>query len=296
MLICLLNVVIISFRENSIKRASIFGIAGNLFLLIIKGTVGFITHSQAMIADAANSAGDIFASLMTFIGNKIASVPQDADHNFGHGKAEYIFSLFISLSMIGISLKLLYDSLISLIYGFKFEFSWFLVIVCIATIIVKLCLYFYTKILAHKFDSILLEANKEDHRNDCIITTFTLISILLGLLKIYWFDGIVGIGISAWICITGVKIFIESYNILIDTSIDSTTQDIILNLAQKYTNIKKIDNISSSPVGYKYVVFITICVDGNMSTFDSHKLADNLEKDICGLDKVYKAIVHVNPI
>lgn len=68
---------------------------------------------------------------------------------------------------------------------------------------------------------------------------FTLISILLGLLKIYWFDGIVGIGISAWICITGVKIFIESYNILIDTSIDSTTQDIILNLAQKYTNIKK---------------------------------------------------------
>lgn len=249
-----------------------------------------------LVSDAANSAGDIFASLMTFIGNKIASVPQDADHNFGHGKAEYIFSLFISLSMIGISLKLLYDSLISLIYGFKFEFSWFLVIVCIATIIVKLCLYFYTKILAHKFDSILLEANKEDHRNDCIITTFTLISILLGLLKIYWFDGIVGIGISAWICITGVKIFIESYNILIDTSIDSTTQDIILNLAQKYTNIKKIDNISSSPVGYKYVVFITICVDGNMSTFDSHKLADNLEKDICGLDKVYKAIVHVNPI
>lgn len=80
------------------------------------------------------------------------------------------------------------------------------------------------------------------------------------------------------------------------TVIDSTTQDIILNLAQKYTNIKKIDNISSSPVGYKYVVFITICVDGNMSTFDSHKLADNLEKDICGLDKVYKAIVHVNPI
>ena len=66
--------------------------------------------------------------------------------------------------------------------------------------------------------------------------------------------------------------------------------------SQVQDEIKKIDNISSSPVGYKYVVFITICVDGNMSTFDSHKLADNLEKDICGLDKVYKAIVHVNPI
>ena len=61
-------------RENSIKRAGIFGIAGNLFLFIIKGTVGFITHSQAMIADAANSAGDIFSSSMTFIGNKIANI------------------------------------------------------------------------------------------------------------------------------------------------------------------------------------------------------------------------------
>ncbi len=283
-------------REKNIKNAGILGIVGNLFLLIIKGTVGFITHSQAMIADAANSAGDIFASLMTFIGNKIASAPQDDDHNFGHGKAEYIFSLFISLSMIGISLKLLYNSLISLIYGYKFDFSWFLVIVCVVTILVKLCLFLYTKFLSHKFNSILLDANKEDHRNDCIVTTFTLISVLLGLLNIYWFDGIVGIFISAWICITGVKIFIESYNILIDTSIDVTTQEVILNLIKKYEEIKKVDNISSSPVGYRYIVFVTICVDGNMTTFNSHKLADKLEKDICGLDKVYRAIVHVNPI
>ena len=283
-------------REKNIKNAGILGIVGNLFLLIIKGTIGFITHSQSMIADAANSAGDIFASLMTFIGNKIASAPQDDNHNFGHGKAEYIFSLFISLSMIGISLKLLYNSLISLIYGYKFDFSWFLVIVCVVTIFVKLCLFLYTKFLSHKFNSILLDANKEDHRNDCIVTTFTLISVLLGLLNIYWFDGLVGIFISAWICITGIKVFIESYNILIDTSIDVTTQEVILNLTTKYEEIKKVDNISSSPVGYKYIVFVTICVDGNMTTFNSHKLADKLEKDICELDKVYRAIVHVNPI
>ena len=283
-------------REKNIKNAGILGIVGNLFLLIIKGTIGFITHSQSMIADAANSAGDIFASLMTFIGNKIASAPQDDNHNFGHGKAEYIFSLFIGLSMIGISLKLLYNSLISLIYGYKFDFSWFLVIVCVVTIFVKLCLFLYTKFLSRKFNSILLDANKEDHRNDCIVTTFTLISVLLGLLNIYWFDGLVGIFISAWICITGIKVFIESYNILIDTSIDVTTQEVILNLIKKYEEIKKVDNISSSPVGYKYIVFVTICVDGNMTTFNSHKLADKLEKDICELDKVYRAIVHVNPI
>ena len=81
------------------KKAGILGMAGNVFLLVIKASIGFICNSQAMIADSFNSAGDIFASLMTFIGNRIASVPNDDDHNLGHGKAEYIFSMFISIAM-----------------------------------------------------------------------------------------------------------------------------------------------------------------------------------------------------
>lgn len=175
-------------RYKETKMAGILGIFGNIFLLLIKATVGFISGSQAMIADAANSAGDIFASLMTFIGNKIASEPQDETHNFGHGKAEYIFSLFISISMIIVALKLLYDSFFSLINNNKFESSIFLIIVCIITIVVKLFLFSYTNSLSKKYPNILLEANKKDHINDCIVTTFTLISIILSFFGIYWFD------------------------------------------------------------------------------------------------------------
>ena len=283
-------------RFEQTKKAGLFGILGNLFLLIIKGTVGFLFKSQSMIADAANSAGDIFASLMTFIGNKIASEPQDKSHNFGHGKAEYIFSMFISISMIVIAFKLLYDSIYTLIYGSELIFSWFLVIVCLITIAVKLALFLYTNRLAKKFENILLEANRNDHRNDCIVTTFTLISILLTFANIYWFDGIVGIGISIWICLTGIKIFMESYNILMDISLDEKTKEIIVDLAHSYKEIQKIDEISSTPVGHQYVVVLTIYVDGNMSTFKSHELADQLELSVSGLDKIYRAIVHVEPI
>ena len=278
------------------KKAGILGIVGNIFLLIIKGTIGFITNSQAMIADAANSASDIFSSLMTFIGNKIASEPKDTTHNFGHGKAEYIFSLFISISMIVLSCKLLYDSASSLILGSELKFSWFLVIICIITIIVKICLYLYSNKLSKKYNNILLEANKKDHRNDCIVTTFTLISVLLSLANIYWFDGIVGIGISVFICFTGFKIFIESFNVLMDISVDRKTIDLILDIVHNYKEIEKVDDIYSTPVGYQYVIFITIYVDGNMSTFDSHILAESLKKDVSKLENVYKTIVHVNPI
>ena len=97
-------------KFNAIKNASMLGVVANLFLLIIKGTIGFMTNSQSMIADAFNSAGDIFSSLMTFIGNKIASKPRDEDHHLGHGKAEYIYSLLISITMFLMAINALSTS------------------------------------------------------------------------------------------------------------------------------------------------------------------------------------------
>lgn len=283
-------------RFNITKKAGIYGITGNLFLLIIKGIVGFIFKSQSMIADSFNSAGDIFASLMTFIGNKISSVPNDEDHNFGHGKAEYIFSMFIGISMVFVAAKLFYDSIYALILGSKLEFSWLLIIVCILTIITKLALFIYTKKANEKYNNILLESNMKDHKNDCIVTTFTLISIILSLFGIYWFDSIVGIGISIWIGFTGISIFLESYNVLMDVSVDEKTKDLILDIIHSYKEITKIDNISSSPVGAQYIIFITVCLDGNMSTFESHSLANSIEETVNELSNVYKTIVHVEPI
>lgn len=283
-------------RYKSTKTAGMLGIIGNIFLLIIKATIGFIAKSQAMIADSVNSASDIFASLMTFIGNKIASKPGDEDHNFGHGKSEYIFSLLISISMIAISLKLLIDAIYSLIFGNIVNYSISLVIVCIVTILTKLLLFIYTNKLNRKYNNILLKANSKDHFNDCIVTSFTLISILLASKGIYWVDGLVGLGIAIWICFTGIKIFVESYNVLMDISIDENTKDIILDLIHNYKEIKSVENIYSTPSGYKYVIILTICVDGNMSTFDSHSLADSVERDIKLLDNVSNVIIHVNPI
>ena len=283
-------------RYEKSRIAGILGIIGNIFLLIIKGIIGLMTKSQSMIADAANSAGDIFASLMTYIGNKIASEPKDDTHNLGHGKAEYIFSMFISISMMAVALKLLYDSIISLVNMSTFEFSWMLVIVCIITIITKLSLYLYTNKLSKGDNNLLLDANKKDHRNDCIITTFTLISILLSLVNIYWFDSVVGIGISIWILYTGLKIFIESFNVLMDKSLNEEDRNKILDVLKKYPEIKKYNHLNTTPVGYKYLVSITIFVDGNMSTFESHDIADKLEDDLDKLDFVYLAIIHVNPL
>ncbi len=283
-------------KFKNIKKAGILGMVGNIFLLIIKALIGFSSHSQSMIADAFNSACDILASFMTFIGNKIASEPKDNTHNFGHGKAEYIFSLFISITMLTLSFKLCIDSIFSILHKSTFTFSWTLVLVCIITIITKFALYLYTKNKNEKSPSILLQSAYKDHRNDCVLTLFTLFSILLGNFDIFYFDGIIGIVISIWIFASGFSILVESYNVLMDQSLDEKTKSFILNLVAEHENIKQVSDLYASPTGCQYIVILTISVDGNMSTFESHNLADHLEKDIAKLEKIDQAIIHVNPI
>lgn len=284
-------------RFKLVKIASLLGIVGNLFLCIIKSLVGFVTGSQAMIADAFNSAGDILSSLITYIGNKIASKPKDDDHNLGHGKAEYIYSMLISIVMIIASFTIFKESLVSLLENKEYTFSIWLVVVCIVTIIIKVSLYLYTNYIARKEHNLLISANSKDHFYDSIITFLNLISCLLSLKNIYWFDGVVGIIISFWIIYSSFKIFKESYDVLMDKSISEETKLKVYEIIKGHNEIRRVTHFNSTPVGYKYQISFTIFVDGNLSTFKSHEIADKLEKEINKkIDEIYLTVIHVNPI
>lgn len=283
-------------RYKSGKIASILGILGNLFLLIIKGIVGIITNSQAMIADSINSASDIISSILTFVGNKIASKPRDEDHHLGHGKAEYIYSMLISILIILVAITVFKDSLVSLFDPSAFNFSIWYIIVCIITILVKLGLFLYTNKVAKVYNNLLILANSKDHRNDMIVTFFTLLSGILMYYEINFVDSIVGIGIAIFILITGIKIFIDSYDVLMDKAMNEDTKREVLAIIKKYPEVKKIQHFNATPVGYLYQVSFTIFVDGNLSTFESHDIANKLEEEISALDDIYVTIIHVNPI
>lgn len=284
-------------KFKDIKKASLLGVFGNLFLLLIKGIVGFISGSQAMIADAFNSASDILSSIMTFFGQRIASKPKDEDHNLGHGKAEYIYSMLISIIMIIMVFKVFKDSIVNLFTLEKAAFTPWLIVVCALTIIIKIGLFLYTNRLYKKNKSLLLKATRNDHRNDFILTSLNLIACVLGYYGIYFVDSVAGIFISIWIFIVAYKIFIESYDILMDKSIDDETKEKVYEVISAHKEIKKISHFNSTPVGYMYQISFTIFVDGNLSTFDSHEIANNLEKEIDKkFPEIYLTVIHVNPI
>lgn len=283
-------------RYNSTKRASILGILGNIFLLIIKGIVGFISNSQSMIADSFNSFGDVFSSLMTYIGNRISSKEPDEDHNLGHGKAEYIFSFLISIVMFLTSVTVIKNAIITYINKTPINFNYYLIVVCIITIIVKFSLFLYTNKLYKKDKNILVKANSKDHRNDCFITLLTLISSICGLYGYFIVDILIGIIISLWIAYTAIKLFIESYDVLMDKSIDDSAKDKVVEIIKRHDEVIKFNHFNSTPVGYRYQISFTIFVDGNLSTFESHEIANQLEREIeKEIDEVYLTVIHVNP-
>jgi cation diffusion facilitator family transporter len=136
-----------------------------------------------------------------------------------------------------------------------------------------------------------------DHRNDCLLTSLTLISCILSKCNVPYVDGIIGIAISLWILHTAVDIFFESYDVLMDKAISETDKKKVLAIIDKYPEIKKIQHFNSTPVGYKYQISFTIFVDGKLSTHESHEIADKLEDEIIhNIDEVYLCVIHVNPL
>lgn len=282
-------------RSKETKKVGIVGIIGNVFLFIIKITVALISKSNAMLADSINSGTDVLSSLMTLIGGKIAGEPSDEDHNYGHGKAEYIFSLIISLIMGYLALKIAWNGINSLIDGSEFEFSVALILVCIVTIITKFSLYHYTKKIGKKSNNILILANSEDHINDVYTTLSVLVGILAALINLYWLDGVVAIVIAIRILYTAIEFFMQSYNVLLDVSMDEKEIEKIKEIIKTYKKIDHIDKVTSKAVGNSFIVIIKVSVDGNMTVNESHEIVGKLKSEILEQKNVYDVVVHVNP-
>ena len=283
-------------KNLEVKRVSFMGILCNFLLLCLKLIVGFMANSQAMIADGINSAGDIFSSFMSYIGSKISSKPIDDDHPYGHGKAEYIFSEIIGLSMILAAYSMCVSSIKSIINNNEVVFSIYLIFTCGFTIITKLCMFLYARHAYKKNDSILIKASMEDHRNDMVITCGTIIGIFSSFLGIHAVDGVIGAIISLWIGYVGIKLLIESYDVLMDKTLDKQSTEKIISIATSYEEVLHVDSIKAKPIGNTYIIILKVSMDGKMLLESSHKIAGKIKEDILIQDKkISDVIIHVNP-
>lgn len=277
------------------KKVGMLGIIGNIILLIIKVCISIASRSQAMLADSINSGTDVFSSIMTLVGGRISKEPSDADHNYGHGKAEYIFSLIISVITILLAVKIFSDGIDSLINGSRFVFSTSLVVVCLVTILTKFAMFCYTNRIFKKTNNILIKANAQDHINDVFTTLSVLIGVIAGFFGVFWFDGIVAMIIAIRIFIVAIEIFLDSYDVLMDKSIDDCEMVKIVEIVKSFDEVDHIDKITSKTVGKQFLIIVKVSVDGEMTVKKSHMIAGKIKAKILEFDNIYDVIVHINP-
>ena len=125
-------------RYCEANKVTIISILWNIVLAIIKISAGIIGKSNAMIADGAHSASDIISSVGVLIGNKIASIPKDKGHNYGHEKAETLVSFLLAILLVILSIKIGYNGVYSLFHLNEVQIpTTFPLVVSVISILIK---------------------------------------------------------------------------------------------------------------------------------------------------------------
>ena len=210
----------IKVREQYGSLCSILSIICNITLVCFKITMGFITHSVAIMADGFNNLSDVGSNLASLFGFKLSNKHADSEHPYGHGRYEYIAGLVISFLILLLGIQSLKDSVLKIIYPEKVLFSWIAVIILIASIFIKLWMYHFNAFVGKKIDSSTLKAASQDSLNDVMTTFATLCSLVLTLFTTLPVDGIFGTIVSIIVLKAGVEVFKDTVNPLLGLAPD----------------------------------------------------------------------------
>jgi divalent metal cation (Fe/Co/Zn/Cd) transporter len=123
-----------------------------------------------------------------------------------------------------------------------------------------------------------------------------LLGIFLSYIGIYWIDGVVGIGISIWIGFTGVKVFLSSYQVLMDTNINEGFKEDVIKAIEDIDGVDHVDDVFAKPVGIGYILIVKVSVLGDMTVNQSHGIAARIREKIKEGKNVMDVVVHVNPV
>ena len=277
---------------------SIVGIISNILLSASKIILGVLTGSISIIADGIDNLSDCASSIATLIGFKLASLPPDPEHPFGHERIEYLTGIIISILIIIIGVMLGRTSIEGIINKSVMNIESFniLVIVLIASIGVKLFQFLFYRRISKKINSSTIKASSQDSLNDCIKTLLVLISVVI--LKVWnlnldaWF----GLGMSIYIIINGFKLVKEASSPLIGEPPSKEFTEEISSKILSYDSVLGIHDLVIHNYGPgKTFITVHVEVDSKSSILESHDLMDNIERDFKEqLDLLLT--IHMDPI
>lgn len=281
-------------KERNAEFGAWLSIGVYVVLSILKLTVGYLAGSEALRADGLNNTSDIVASLAVLIGLRISKKPADADHRYGHSRAETIASMIASFIMIAVGLEVLSGSLSKLVHGEITKPDMTAVWVAFFSAGVMYLVYRYNIRLANRANSHALKAAAQDNLSDAMVSLGTVVGIFGAIWGLVWLDGVTAGIVGILIFKTGWGIFREASHMLTD-GFDESELEKMKTTVQAMEGIETVKDIKGRGHGNQVFVDLTIEVDHEMSVYESHKITERVERLLVKKHKVTSAHVHIEP-
>ena len=275
---------------------SICGIISNLALFLAKFLVGNISGSVAVTADAFNNLSDMGSSIVTLLGFTLSSKPSDNDHPFGHGRIEYVSSLFVSFLIVFMGFSFVKDSVHKIIYPTAVSFNLTMILTLVLTIPIKLWLSHVTANIGKKIGSGAMAATSHDSLNDVLATSGTVLAGVLTLVTSIPFDGYIGLVISLFVLYSGISIAKDTLSPLLGQAPGPELTGELLKRIMKAEDIIGTHDLILHNYGPgRYIASVHAEVPSDISLIKIHDIVDNIEREIYNEMGIIIAI-HIDPI
>ncbi|MFO1443058.1 cation transporter [Bacillus sp. Bva_UNVM-123] len=288
-------------RFKKAEFAAMLGIVINIILAILKWAIGIYAGSRALIADAVHSASDIAGSLAVYLGLKAAKQPPDEDHPYGHGKAESIAAIIVSVLLLLVGFEIGKSSFIAFFKPIEAPKA-IAVIAVIISIIVKEILFRYKYKLGRELNSEALIVNAYEHRSDVYSSIAALIgigsAIIGGKLGYDWLeyaDPVAGIIVSLMVLKMAWSLGKESIHNTLDHVLHEEDTVELRKAVETIEEIKNIDELHAREHGSYVIIDIKVSVDPNMTVEEGHRVGKKVKNKLLTMNNVHNVFVHINP-
>ena len=283
-------------RGSYILLGGTVGILSNILLFIIKLSVGLISSSIAIMADAFNNLSDATSSIITIVGFKLSDKPADAEHPFGHGRIEYISAMIVAFLVMLVGLQFVKSSVNRIFNPTHVKFELVTFVLLIISIFIKLWLSKFNKLIGNKIDSSALKAASADALGDVFTSSCVAISFLSSKFTQFPIDGYLGTLVAIFIVYSGFTLIKETLNPLLGEAPDPELVKKIKDMVMSYKHITGVHDLIVHNYGpSRCMASIHAEVPCDISIMEIHEIIDKAEREISDKLKIY-LVIHMDPI
>lgn len=277
-------------------RAAIASVSMALFLLGLKGFAAWQTGSVSMLGSLADTALDVVASLVTLLGVRVAAMPADHDHRYGHGKAEALVALvqvaLIAASAVGILIR----AIGRLSSGAVTDHAEYGIGVSLIAMTATLVLLAYQRRVIAQTGSVAIAADHVHYQTDLLLNGAVIMALIADqLMGLTGADAVFGIAIALWLAWGAWRASSAAIDQLMDKEWPEDKRRRFIALAEAHPAVDGVHDLRTRSSGSRDFVQFCVWVDPHMSVLDAHSVMDEVEEMLMREFPGSEVLIHPEP-